>query len=516
MADELKTILEIDGVSTGAERAIDRTIARAQELPAAVGAANVDAAGTATTEQAAASREAAAAMTDQAGAAGDASQATQDLGESAGISRIEIMNLAATIGGIDPRLAMLIRMAYRTRGALQLLFSPIGLGIGAVAAAVWGVSQAIGQMTEQTRRAKRVWDELIAAQAESRRLQDVQQAGIGKGLAAAGIYTPASAEAARKIENQLKKKGYGEEQIRAVMPIAVDQAGKQQFTDEELERLADLAEFEPEVFKVEGKRGPEIAERKARKKLATEAPKIDQYGAQRRDLEQRKQQRLLEFNEAAIDEALQKQGERAKQLPKDEAQRKQAIEDIKAVTETGRIQGTGLHGTDREDAVVWQARQLRAADRAFILGTINRQQRFNAMQQEISGAGFGRVVGSVRDAIEDQDLSEIGESSRNQPPMVNATQRNPAATTAQPAVKQPTTQPTAASETQTSPLGSMVRSTLLAPAEANAAVLRKLDELGTRILDAMTRPGTVNQNFHGLTYVGRPGDRFATKERVPQ
>jgi hypothetical protein len=37
MDDELKTILEIGGDSTGAEKAIDRTIAKVHELPAAAG-----------------------------------------------------------------------------------------------------------------------------------------------------------------------------------------------------------------------------------------------------------------------------------------------------------------------------------------------------------------------------------------------------------------------------------------------------------------------------------------------
>ena len=443
-ADEKDMLLKVGVDASGVARGVAEVRAGVREMDAAAGAGPAGAA---------ASKEATVALEGQAAATTEAAVATQDLGEQAGISRLEVMNLAATIGGVDPRLAMLIRTAYRARGALQLMFSPTGLAIGGVIAVVGLVSAAIQRMMDRFAEAEARAKMVLAAMRAEQQKEAGRTEEVGDVLGRAGLTSEAAVRSAALLEKQMVGQGFRAEAVRKVLPLAIGKGGERMVSDEELEQMAAMAEFEPEqIAEVKRPGDVERARRttlgRMRRRPGDVQARLDAVGGRRARLQQAADQKQA----WAIRQRLEQAGET---LPV--GQEDQIIQDIIDLAEGGSISRPGYKASFAAERAAWSEEQGQAARYGELAGVLSPEQVETARKMTL----FQKAMRTSRLLTEE---GRPGIVTIGQPPAGQKELTWPDVFAGRPATGQP----------------------------------------------------TVINNFHGPTYVGRPGDRFTTRERFPQ
>lgn len=393
MADEIKTILKIDGDASGAKRAADEAIAATQKLNAEARRAVVEQmgetlrvtapAGTSgpPAEQSAALEQLAERERSAADGAANLQEETLGLDRASGKSARTLNTLAETISAIDPRLGMLVRTSARLSQLWSVLFSPLVLGVGAATGVILTLVGAFRQAYEETRRARIEYEKYTAALAKSRTEAAGKEEDIATKLAKAGIVSPEATAKALGLQRRLVASGVSEETAARIMPLAVDSAGRQTTSDEELLDLAAAAEYGELPTEIEKPRDLYRVRGRAGKYLQRNAAQIAEWRGALSQRVARRDRLIAEGNPDAIRQALERMGE---VIP--EEQIESAVRDIQLMREgqTGAVPFSGIL-TSAEDRARFQSRQQQAAQRAMRLGLISPE--LARRREEVSPGG---------------------------------------------------------------------------------------------------------------------------------
>jgi hypothetical protein len=460
MSDELKTILEIDGDASGAARAVDQAKSKLAELPAAAGGANAGAADAAV--------QTTAALDGQTAATEKLSDETENLNEGLDVSRRDLMGLASVLVSIDPRLAAIIRDFARLRSLLAILSSPTlltGAGFVAVAGAIVVAFNAVSNSVEE---AKRHLDEVATAMERVRQAGKEVESQVAKSMAAAG-QPPAATPVATGIAKRLEAAGIERATAAKAVPFFVTETGEKLGTPEEQELIA--AGIQAGILKPMEGTTPQQRNR-AFKKARRE---VDRH--------------------------------------------RQAVENARAQTnaaETERLyQDAARGGLTEIQKIVEQETGLAGDEAAALAKRISRQAKEGPKRLPRVPGGKHMVSESdVAEWLADRGILERVPVEPEEPLLRIIRQR---AGVPQPPFPTPATQlppPPPFWERrlqETRDFDKWVQSLLSHSPKSSAT-------------QPATQPAPVSQtivhetvqNFHGPTYVGRPGDRFTTHERFPQ
>jgi len=350
--DEHKTLLRIEGDASGAKKAAGEAKSSLQDLG--------DQSGATSAKQASASVPATQAIEDQAEAVAADKRSFDDFAKSVGTSESEVNALREVLGQVSPELAILGDVAIKGKGAMAALFTPAIMGGAAVLAAVWGVTKAISEMRKEAEEARQAYEEIQAAAQRARGATTERTEDVAEQLARAGISSDAAIATAAGIQRRMRREGFKAEQVQAVLPFAVDAGGQQVLTDEEVQRLAAQEEFAPGQLQF-GRTGEmqRVLERAQRR--ATGRRYGGDVEAQRRAIlarSRREQQRVQQFDEAAVGRRLQQEepGISDEEIDK-------AIQDMRNVYNKGRLDDSSLKVISAEDRLEYQRRQREAARR---------------------------------------------------------------------------------------------------------------------------------------------------------
>ena len=338
MGDEYEALLKITGDASGAVAAAQQGSTAMQGLGDAakqVGAAQLEAAQAPT----AAMEEQTAATKDM----GDAEARRGRGGRRAGDESPQVRddpqpNFAGTRASVHT--------AFAAKEGLGLLFSPMGAGIAATAAALVGLKAYLDDVIDTADRLRQTNDAL----AESTRKAVTE---LQKLLATKGVPSEEAANRGTAEVRKLKEQGLTEEAARDVMGQAFDQTGKLALTPEQLTQATALREAKPEAFPKEG--GPEML----KAAVAGNQKVIQDYLKAVGDVQARDAEDAMQLRTAAMRRVLERHGlsfggnEQEQTAAWDEA-----LQDIKAVGEHGEVEANPLTYSSRQATAVDRARQL--------------------------------------------------------------------------------------------------------------------------------------------------------------
>jgi hypothetical protein len=405
MPDEFKTLLKIEGDASSAQKAVAETRAATEQLGEASAKSEKQ-----TTEAAAKTSEA---LAEKAESVKKAKTGFDKLAESMGISTHDARQFRQLLGQISPELAGLLDIAMKGEGAFKTLFS--GIGAAAITAAV-SIQMITAALHAAAAAAARAQDEIKRVQAasdEARRRGQERTEELSDVLAKAGIVSEAATGKARGIEDRMLRQGFSQQAIRAVIPLAVDKAGEQILTDEELASLAAMEEFAPGKLAIQDPR--ELA-RVRRKGLGFVTRRPGLVGDWRQAIVNRQARQaagVAQMDSEAIARTLTASGET---IPA--AELDQAVEDVKRLVTTGRVGDEGLNLFWAEtDRLAWERRQANAARRARSLGLLGNEAAVSR------GAMTGEqvLIEKAKDEVGDITTG-LGRLARRYDPTVKATE----------------------------------------------------------------------------------------------
>jgi len=385
MAEEFKTLLKVEGDASGAKRAAEEAVKAVESLDEKSAAASSAMAETGQ-DVASGMKEGEAAATIASESADGAALAFQTAGKEAAQMRL-------LLSRISPEAARLFDVFKHGQDIMGQVFLGSANHIIAAAAAVAMLTAAWNEAAEAAQRARTEMEKVTALQENIRSRERARVEDVSEVMARAGKVGETVTGAATAIEKRMAGQGFAPETIRKVLPFAVDEAGQQVLTDEEIANLAAMETYGK--GQLEFGKPKEMASRLRRAQRA--AQRDPALVAKWRDAIRQKQERQTEAASRMVDADVAKiLHEGPEDVPQD--QLKEAIADIESVVTTGRVSGEELSlfwsGSDR---LIWARRQRDAARRAQALGLIGNQEAITA-----SGITPGQAMGaSVREEAQD-------------------------------------------------------------------------------------------------------------------
>lgn len=432
MADEQKIVFEFDGTSEGLKKAAAEGKASIAELVAAEQALQsqqqaMAAAGNAAQRKVSAELKAQdLTLTAPAGTSGAtpeqlgaleqlaereraAADAAKRLGDGQEKAAIDAKSMRAAILAAQNPLAFLIQAAEHGSDVFKDLFSPTGMSVAGLTAAIVVIKGLIDEWMKalaETNAKFAAWEAQLKAE---RAAHGEQVESTATTLGKAGITSPEAIMAADQVRKQMVQSGASREAIEKILPMAVDQAGQRTMSDEELLRASAFAEFQGDKVPEIKKPGDEVkARQRMLQRMQRQSGDVDKWSEVLAGRVGRLDVGRQQLDPTAIAKMLEQQGEI---LPADEKERQQQIEDVIAVSKKGIIGTKGLNWTSAAAHEEFQLRQRRAAGRAGAIGTVGAEQAARAAERTRWDT---TIAGYAGDYGETQNVNPWAEEERGQ------------------------------------------------------------------------------------------------------
>jgi len=352
---ERKTLLRIDGDAEGAKRAARETREAVRGVDEAT-----EASGKKTQETTVRTAEE---LDKQTKKAQDGAKGFDDLAAGMGTSEQQANAAREALSRLSPELGALMELGIKGQDVFAFLFSPLGAGAAAAAAAFTGVTLAIKQMREEAERANAEFERNLELNRQIKGQTREATEEIADVLARAGIVGNEPIGKARSVERRLKAQGFREEAIRPVLPFAVTEEGELALSMEEIERLATREEFAPGGLGFEDPR-------QMRGMLKAQQRRIERQGELSAKQRAAVAARVRREDQAIAHQdrdVMEKRLVETEGLPPEQAE--QAIGDVLDVVNKGRITDK-LTASSAENRLEFDRRQREAAQRAQRMGLI--------------------------------------------------------------------------------------------------------------------------------------------------
>jgi hypothetical protein len=454
MAEEIKTILKIEGDASGAVKAAEDAVRAAERAQSANSLG---------TSGGASGRHGPNAAIDLGG--GQAREAAAGLGDveqKANAARTAVQLLNNPVG-------TLLKTATEGTDALtELLTVPANLAVAGLTVAAVVIQGIIAEVKASMAAMQGKIDDWKKTLAEERKKRSQTTEDTATLMGRAGLTSKQSIISANQVRQQMVASGASADAVNKVLPMAIGPQGERLMSDEQIMQAAALAEYAPDKIP-EVKKPGDVARSRERLlgQLQRQAPSIGDW----RKVQQGRVERLDEDRRKLDDDAILKTIEQqGGSLSSDEKERNQQLEDIKRVAEKGSVSEEGLKWSYRADRQQYEMRQKRAVDSARLAGLISADQ---AKKWRDKGMISGRDVTRASLAVQTFGLSEVFGGS-------DSTERG-----------------------QIESIGPMAGSDAAAAAAGNAP--KK---------SAASQP-TIVQNFNAPVYQGPSGGEFFRSTRVP-
>jgi len=357
---ERKTLLRIDGDAEGAKRAARETREAVRGVDEAT-----EASGKKTQETTVRTAEE---LDKQTKKAQDGAKGFDDLAAGMGTSEQQANAAREALSRLSPELGALMELGIKGQDVFAFLFSPLGAGAAAAAAAFTGVTLAIKQMREEAERANAEFERNLELNRQIKGQTREATEEIADVLARAGIVGNEPIGKARSVERRLKAQGFREEAIRPVLPFAVTEEGELALSMEEIERLATREEFAPGGLGFEDPR-------QMRGMLKAQQRRIERQGELSAKQRAAVAARVRREDQAIAHQdrdVMEKRLVETEGLPPEQAE--QAASDVLSVFNKGWIEDKRLAASVTRDREEFAFRQREAAQRARRLGLIDSER----------------------------------------------------------------------------------------------------------------------------------------------